>query len=172
MRGLGVIRSRVVVSIGSGALVGLALLCRTTVATAEDSLPAPLVALAQSADVIVSGECASERSAWDDGASVITTTIEFRPHRFYKGDLARSLTIKTLGGRVGDDSMEASHGASLAAGQQVLLFLKRSEFGAYFVVAGGESGKIEIDGAAPFTGPPAIGTRSELVRLLTRGQGS
>jgi len=98
---------------------------------------------------------------------IIVTTLEFRPNRFFKGDLARTLTIKTLGGRVGDESLQASHGASLAAGEQALLFLKRSEFGPYFVVVGGESGKLAIDGLSQQPGGPTMGTRTELVRLLS-----
>lgn len=125
--------------------------------------------LARTADVIVAGECVAEHSDWDDTAGLIVTTIEFRPRRFYKGELARTLTVKTLGGRVGDESMTASHGASLAGGEQVLLFLKRSEFGSHFVIAGGEAGKVKLEALPDDAGAaPTMGTLSELTRLLNQ----
>jgi len=149
------------------SLLLLGALLFAAVAGAQDD---KWIRLASDADVIVAGECAAERSSWDDVAGIIVTTIEFQPRRFYKGELARTLTIKTLGGRVGDQSMAASHGASLASGEQVLLFLKRSEFGPYFVVAGGDEGKVQIEGLPDDAGgAPTMGTRAELNRLLNRG---
>jgi hypothetical protein len=150
------------------ALSALLLAARIVPADSEDVLPAGWAGLARTADVIVAGECAAERSSWDQGSGVIVTTIEFRPQRFYKGEPARVLTIKTLGGRVGDESMAASHGASLAGGEQVLLFLKRSEFGDYFVVAGGEAGKLRLDALPEQSGGPTAATLAELARLLNR----
>jgi hypothetical protein len=125
--------------------------------------------LIRQADVIVTAECVNERSGWDDMSGLIVTTLEVRPRRFYKGELARTLTVKTLGGRVGDDSMAASHGATLAGGEQVLLFLKQSEFGSYFVVVGGEAGKVDVGELPRDTGSaPTMGTLAELTRLLNR----
>jgi len=158
-----------VVTVGEAALVALSLLSITASAFAEENLGAHWLRLASSADVIVLGECAAERDGWDESGGLITTTIQFRTHRFYKGEIAPTLTIKTLGGSVGDESMSASHGASLAAGEQVLLFLKRSEFGPYYVVAGGEAGKVRVEGWPSRSGTrPTQGTRAELVRLLNQ----
>jgi hypothetical protein len=136
---------------------------------AQENLAPQWSRLVDAADVIVLGECAAEASGWDETAGFITTTIQFRAQRFYKGAITPTLTIKTLGGSVGDESMAASHGASLAAGEQVLLFLQRSEFGPYYVVAGGETGKLVVDNPIANTdGRPTQGTRAELIRLLKR----
>jgi hypothetical protein len=124
--------------------------------------------LAAQSDIIAVGECADESSGWED-QGLITTTVRFRLHRVFKGSVSRALTVKVLGGRVGDESMSASHGATLAAGEQVVLFLKHSEFGDYYVVAGGEQGKVVVDEVpAEWLGAPAAGTASELTRLLNR----
>lgn len=160
-------RGKAIALINVGVVAALWSIMVAPVAGAEAELAPHWQRLARQADVIVLGECAAERSDWEETGGVITTTIEFRPHRFYKGDLARRLTIKTLGGRVGDESMAASHGAALAAGEQVLLFLERSEFGSYYVVVGGDSGKLVIDGVpANPDSAPELGTRAELLRLL------
>jgi hypothetical protein len=153
---------------GKAALAALSLLSFTSSALADNEGLAPhWLRLASAADVIVLGECAAERGGRNDG--LITTTIEFRAHRFYKGELEPTLTIKVLGGSLGDESMSASHGASLAAGEQVLLFLKRSEFGPYYVVAGGEAGKVRVVTSMAGT-RPTQGTRAELVRLLSQSR--
>jgi hypothetical protein len=128
---------------------------------------APRFGATADADVIVLGECAAERSEWDESASLITTTVEIRPLRFYKGEPSDRLTVKTLGGRVGGESMSASHGATLHAGEQVLLFLRRSELGDYYVVAGGEAGKVKV-AAATLEAAGTLGTPEELQRLLSR----
>lgn len=139
-------------------------------ASSAGAQPVEWTRLARAADVVVLGECVAETAAWDDG--IIATTVQFRPHRFYKGNLAPILTVKTLGGRVGDDAMAASHGAALAAGEQVLLFLQRSEFGPYYVVLGGDAGKLTVKGLPGEAGrAPTMGTRAELIRLLNRSAG-
>lgn len=137
--------------------------------TVAAELPQQWAALARQADVIALGECAAEASRWSDDGGIITTSVQFRLQRVFKGALTRAVTVKTLGGRVGDESMTASHGASLAAGELVLLFLKRSEFGDYYVVAGGELGKVVVgEVPAEWTATPSAGTPAELARLLNR----
>lgn len=149
-------------------LVAVPFIVRPQLTVAGD-LPEPWAALARQADVIALGECASETSSWNDEGNLITTAVQVRLNRVFKGAVTRAVTVKTLGGRVGDESMAASHGASLAAGEQVLLFLKRSEFGDYYVVAGGEPGKVVV-GEVPAEWPaaPSAGTLAELARLLSR----
>lgn len=131
------------------------------------SLPEPLGSMAQRADLVAAGECTSESSGWNEHG-FITTTVRFRLLRVFKGPLREEVTVKTLGGRVGSESMTASHGATLAAGEVVLLFLTRSEFGDYFVVAGGDQGKIAITAVPPdWPAAPSAGTQAEFVRLWT-----
>jgi hypothetical protein len=105
--------------------------------------------IAAGADAIMQGTCTSASSHWDDEHRFIVTDVQFEPSRSFKGEMAGPLTVRVLGGRVGDIGMDASHGATLSDGEQVVLLLQRSRFGSYFVIAGGEAGKlaVEVDAA-------------------------
>lgn len=113
--------------------------------------------LARHAELIAFGRCQTAESSWDDTHRFIITTIRFQPRRTFKGTAVDSLTVKVLGGEVGDQGMAASHSATMGTGEEAVLFLQRSRFGNYFVVTGGTDGKL----------PVARNTRSE--RPLIRG---
>jgi hypothetical protein len=100
--------------------------------------------LARSADVVALGVCRSTESAWDKQHRFIETTIHFLPTRSFKGVATGPLTVKVLGGRVGEEGMTASHSTTMARGEEAVLFLRRSQFGSYFVVAGGPKGKLPV----------------------------
>jgi hypothetical protein len=140
-------------------------------AAAQDQMAESWAGLAREADLIALGECASEHAAWSDD-NFIATTVQFRLHRIFKGDVTPVVTVKTLGGTLGDETVTASHGATLAAGEPVLLFLKRSQFGSYYVIVGGEEGKVTVNEVpTEWSGAPTAGTTAELARLLSRGTG-
>jgi hypothetical protein len=126
--------------------------------------------LSAEADLIALGECVSEHAEWN-ADSFIATTIELRIQRVFKGEVTPAVTVKTLGGTLDGETVTASHGATLAAGERVVLFLERSEFGSYYVIVGGEQGKVVVGAAAlPSTEVPAAGTTEELARLLAAGR--
>jgi len=126
------------------------------VAPASATSPrSPLLSLAREADTIVLGVCTSTRSAWDEQHRWIVTTAEVRTQRTFKGRAADTVTVRLLGGRVGDVEMIASKSATLLPGEQAILFLRQSRFGPYHVVAGGQRGTL----------PVAIDPQSGEVRL-------
>jgi len=133
----------------------LALICPLAAAAADDAA-SKFVNLAAQSDVVAVGTCMTAESAWDEPHRLIVTTVQFHPTRYLKGAAGDAVTIRVLGGSVGNDSMRASHAATLSAGENALLFLSRSQFGPYFVIAGGEGGKLPISVDAA-TGTPYIG---------------
>jgi hypothetical protein len=100
--------------------------------------------LARGADVIALGVCLSTESAWDAQHRFIETTIRFQPTRSFKSVATAPLTVKMLGGQVGAEGMTASHSTTMAVSEEAVLFLRRSQFGSYFVVAGGPNGKLPV----------------------------
>ncbi|MFI5398463.1 MAG: hypothetical protein ACHQ9S_23270 [Candidatus Binatia bacterium] len=134
----------------------LALLLSLGAVRAAPAQTASLSELAKHADLIALGRCQSAESAWDDAHRLIVTTIHFQPTRSFKGTTADRLTVKVLGGQVGHTAMTASHGAAMAAGEEAVLFLRRSRFGSYFVVWGGAGGKLPVR-VEPFSGRRMIG---------------
>lgn len=131
-----------------------------------------MVRLARTADVVALGVCLGSQSAWNSQRRVIETTIRFRPIRAFKGEATAPLTIKVLGGRVGAEGMAASQSTTLAVDEEAVLFLRRSQFGAYYIVADGPRGKLTVQ-RDPHTGRRLIrGTLSleDFERLVTSGE--
>jgi hypothetical protein len=100
--------------------------------------------LARRADLIAFGHCQSAQSSWDEQHRLIVTTFRFQPRRTFKGVAVDSVTVKALGGQVGDQAMTASHSTAMRTGEEAVLFLQRSRFGDYFVIAGGTDGKLPV----------------------------
>jgi hypothetical protein len=103
--------------------------------------------LARTADAIVLTSCDSDGAAWSGDPPIIVTRYRCRVERAFKGQAADPVMVQVLGGRMGKVSMDASAGAKLTPGTSMVLMLRRSQFGPYYVVAGGTSG------ALPVTGP-------------------
>lgn len=107
-----------------------------------------LSALGRQADAVVLGACESVVSTWDAQHRFIVTRATFRVRRELKGSAPKRVTIHTLGGKVGDVSMVASHAVSLQPREAAVLFLRRSEYGSYYVIWGGEQGKLPVNETA------------------------
>jgi hypothetical protein len=125
-------------------LLGLFLTLGAAPARAQDRSLHRLATLVKEADAIVLGTCESAVSTWDERHRFIATRATVRTSRQFKGTIGDTVTVQTLGGQVGDVGMVASHGASLAAGEPAVLFLRRSQYGPYFVIWGGEDGKLPV----------------------------
>jgi hypothetical protein len=122
----------------------IALLLPVAIAAGGEAPASSLRQLARHAELIAFGRCQSAESSWDEQHRFIVTTIRFQPRRTFKGVAGDSLTVKVLGGQVGDQGMAASHSATMGTGEEAVLFLQRSRFGDYFVVAGGADGKLPV----------------------------
>jgi hypothetical protein len=87
--------------------------------------------LSRGADAIVSGRVVAVSSAWNEAHTKIYTFSTVEVTESLKGEPARRIVVKELGGAVGDIGMEASGVARFALGEEVLVFLRRDPDGAY-----------------------------------------
>jgi hypothetical protein len=96
-----------------------------------------LAELTWEADRVVVGDVLSVRAAWDSEHRNIHTTIEIGVHEIWKGapPTGGRVTIRQLGGTVGEIEMTVLGMPTFAEGERALLFLKRSQ------VAGMAQGK-------------------------------
>jgi len=101
--------------------------------------------LAREADVVMLGECVHEEAQWSADGRVIVTRATLRAKRLMKGTAGDEVVVQVLGGTVGDVSMGASHGATIAPGEEAVFFLRRSSRGSYHVVHGGNAGKLALE---------------------------
>jgi hypothetical protein len=103
-----------------------------------------LATLAREADAILLGTCETSTATWDEQHRFIVTRSTVRSRRHFKGPAAETITVQTLGGTVGDVGMTASHAAALTRGERSILFLRRSQYGPYYVIWGGDDGKLPV----------------------------
>jgi hypothetical protein len=122
----------------------IALLLPLATAAGSQAPASSLHQLARRADLIAFGSCQSAHSGWDEQHRFIVTTIRFQPRRTFKGTAGDSVTVKVLGGQVGDQAMAASNSTAMRTGEEAVLFLQRSRFGGYFVITGGTDGKLPV----------------------------
>ena len=101
--------------------------------------------LEQHADTIIWGHCKRIKSRWDPRSRLIVTDATIDVRSQYKGDLASTITVTALGGRLPERNLALTvpHAPQFQAGEESMLFLKRDGAGAVRVVGGG-SGMIPI----------------------------
>ncbi len=105
-----------------------------------------LAELAQAADAVVLTRCAAGTSAWTGDPPIIVTRHQCRVTRVFRGQPAETVSVQVLGGRLGDQSMAASAGGAVTVDADMVLLLRRSEFGPYYIITGGASGALVVSG--------------------------
>ena len=101
--------------------------------------------LSDGADVIVTGKVIEQTSSWNEDNTRIYTraTIEVQEH--LKGNNpGSSLTVRYLGGEVGEIGEMYSHMPRFINNEEVLVFLKKDRNDLDYKVYDGENGKISI----------------------------
>ncbi|MBI1815218.1 MAG: hypothetical protein HYR72_09595 [Deltaproteobacteria bacterium] len=136
-------------------LVVLVLILGAVARAEQFSDRAALQALVRSADAVALSRCDRGVSSWSGDPPIIVTRQQCRVVRAFKGQPAEQISVQTLGGQVGDVSMSASAGAAIAPDTDAVLLLRRSEFGAYYVVNGGAAGALSVAGG--YTAPTVDG---------------
>lgn len=84
--------------------------------------------LAQTSDMVIVAAVQAVTTRWDTtehGDEVIIATVAIEIEEILKGDPAGFLTIESIGGTVGNDSMDVAHIPVLRPGDRAVLFLKR-----------------------------------------------
>lgn len=110
-------------SFSAAAVLGLTLVTAPAGATISEALS--LSSLVTRADQVVLVTCESERSLWDDRRRIVTD-YELRVEAVVKGraSVGDGLTMRRLGGEIGDLGMRIEGEPRLVPGQRYLLFLR------------------------------------------------
>jgi len=91
--------------------------------------PADVETLAAAAQAVVHARVVSQESRWGGGgesSGVIYTRVVLQPLEWWKGKGARdAIVVSVPGGTVGDLSQTVQGVATFAAGEEVVLFLRR-----------------------------------------------
>jgi hypothetical protein len=85
--------------------------------------------LAAGAELIFIGRCEAVSSHWNANHSLILTANRFRVLRVLKGSPGAMITLDELGGTVGNVATDAPGVPRYRAGEEVLLFVHRTELG-------------------------------------------
>ncbi len=86
------------------------------------------------AKIIVVAHAAGQSADWDDNRLRIYTDTRFEVEQTVKGGVAGVVTVRQLGGQVGEVGMSVAGSPMLAKGGRYVLFLDRRPDGKYRVV--------------------------------------
>ena len=86
------------------------------------------------AGLIVVAVAESRNSSWDTGRTMIHTDIRFRVEETVKGQTSGTVTVRQLGGVVGDVGQSVAGTPVFGIGKRYVLFLEPSGEGTYRVV--------------------------------------
>ncbi len=90
--------------------------------------------LSQKSDLIITGNVTKVISRWDANKARIWTYITIVPTEYLKGTKSTNeITIKIIGGKVGDITMDVSGVPKFNSNEQTFLFLKKRPDGNYTV---------------------------------------
>lgn len=118
--------SRRMIRIGRGIVVGLLVLW-SSAAGATQIIPSTLEYMTDFSDAVIVGSVVSLDSYWED--QKIFTEVEVEVDKFVKNahdEAGTRLTLKVLGGVVGDARFEVDNSPRFSVGEKVMLFLKKA----------------------------------------------
>ncbi|HCY75534.1 MAG TPA: hypothetical protein DHV28_06400 [Ignavibacteriales bacterium] len=111
----------------------------------SQSIQSELKSLTDGADVILTGKVINQTSSWNADRSRIYTEVTLRADEYLKGDYSENtLSVKTLGGEVGDVGELYSHMPKFTNDEEVLLFVKKDNKDLSYRVLNGEEGKLTL----------------------------
>jgi hypothetical protein len=99
--------------------------------------------MAESADLVVEGEVEGKLCRWDESNRYIITEVFVDVTKLLKGVSSGRITVRVLGGEVGDTGLMVPGAPNFAVGEEVLLFLESHPTRDWRVM-GFHQGKLEI----------------------------
>jgi hypothetical protein len=140
--------------------------CSKSYATRE--LRETTLDIARSSDSIVVAKCISAESKWNEQGSLIYTYITFQVQDNVKGETSReNLTLRFLGGRVGDTVQSVPDMPQFSENEEVLLFLGPKNRSGYHTLSSIENGVLRIK-TDPETGKRLITSPTTGIQLYKR----
>ena len=97
--------------------------------------------MTKKASSIVVGKVKDSRAFWSGKLILTTTTIDVT--ETIKGQTSRSIQLTTVGGTVGDTTLQVSGMPAFQAGEDAVVFVERS--GSFSTVVGLTQGKFVVD---------------------------
>jgi hypothetical protein len=98
--------------------------------------------LVAKADAIVLGQVVDSRTYWTTDKKLILTTYTVQVGERLKGSVPQTVTVTTVGGRIGNTILHVSGMPEFQPGENAVVFLERS--GSYTTVVGLNQGKFRI----------------------------
>jgi hypothetical protein len=109
--------------------------------------------LIEKSQMIVHGKVLNKVSYWNGGQTLIFTDYKIEVMNVLKGDTSHAfITVKVLGGEVGEIGFAVSHEPRIDIGEEVLLFLNEIEGSKMQVVYNSQGKKTVINGIISETG--------------------
>ena len=101
--------------------------------------------LTNGADIILTGKVTEQASSWNKDKTRIYTKATIQVEEYLKGNNTQSIvTVKYLGGEVGEIGEMYSHMPRFKDNEEVLVFLEKSGNNTDYKVLYGEEGKISV----------------------------
>lgn len=101
--------------------------------------------MSKGADVILTGKVTEQASSWNESKTRIYTQATILVDEYIKGNgTGNTVTVKYLGGEVGEIGEKYSHMPRFEDKEEVLVFLKKDEKSPDYKVYNGENGKISV----------------------------
>jgi len=126
------------------AVLGALMLSATPSADASRLIPRTLPELTAGSDLIFVGRCEAATPHWNADRSLILTGYRFRVLRALKGSPGATITLDELGGMVNGVGMNVSGVPRYSAGEEVLIFVHRTELGRWETF-GALQGKFRVE---------------------------
>jgi len=111
----------------------------------SQSFQSKLKSLTDGAGVVLTGKVIKQTSFWNTDRSRIYTEVTVQADEYLKGNFSdNTLSLKTLGGEVGNVGELYSHMPKFTNDEEVLLFVKKDNKDMSYRVLNGEEGKITL----------------------------
>lgn len=101
-------------------------------------IPRSLPELAAGSDLIFIGRCEGIFCHWNADHTLIFTANRFRVLRGLKGAPGATITLDELGGMVGDQGLEVADIPRYTVGEEMLLYVRRTELGRWETFGAGQ----------------------------------
>ncbi len=111
------------------AIVFFAVVGAASVAAATTIIPMPVEQLASRSTQVVRARAMESWSAWNPTKTIIYTYTKFQVVKSFKGAPEQAITVKQLGGRVGNTVQKVSGVRQFTGGEENVLFLQPSQDG-------------------------------------------
>ena len=131
---------------GKSIFIYLVLLfCAASQVNFTQQVNTPLEDISKEAELILTGKVTQQTSDWNKDKSRIYTVANIQVEEYIKGNAAgNTVSIKYLGGEVGEVGEIYSHMPRFKDNEVVLVFLKKENNGNDYKVFNGEDGKISL----------------------------